>query len=429
MTHKHSILLTVWALTGFAISGLADDAPLWDLAKHDIPGALQKGIIQKVDGKITLRDGAAFAVPAEAFPDQKNFTVQVTASLCELVQDGFFTAMKKQTEKDDGFTFGMNYRKEPWYARHVAATVNNIFMAANAIGGQRGPQADTPYTFTVAVRDGYASFYIDDAPYKSCYMEMVANQEPMWIGHNLSTSAKPMPAVISGVKVYGPGFKYVSVKEPKNVYPRGAVAGKGWALDIPKIEHPEWPKVLIYGDSISMGYRGSFIPEMLKRNVYVFHCCHFVGGDVPEQALTEMAGRYRFDAVVFNNGLHSLHWTTNAVSDSVVQDRMRKLARCFKKGAPQAKIFYLMTTPHTAPKPAPDQPVASLGEKNDVVVRLNTLSAPVMKEQGIEAIDIYAVLAKRLELASGDGYHWQGSAYQIITDEIGKRILPTLGKK
>lgn len=422
------VSLLTWSCIALALAVAADDAPLWDLAKNQIPAALKTGVIEKVDGKIALRDGAAFAVPAEAFPDPKNFTVQVTALLSELVQDGFFTAMKKQTEKDDGFTFGMNYRKEPWYARHVAATVNNIFMSANAIGGQRGPQTDTPYTFTVAVRDGYASFYIDDVPYKSCYMEMVPNQEPLWIGRNLNTGAKPMPAVISGVKVYGSGFNYVSKKEPKSENPRGAVAGKGWALDIPKVEHPEWPKVLIYGDSISMGYRGSFIPAMLKQNVYVFHCCHFVGGDVPEPALTEMAGRYKFDAVVFNNGLHSLHWTTNAVSDAVVQDRMRKLARCFKKGAPQAKIFYLMTTPHTAPKPAPDQAVASLGDKNDVVVRLNTLSAPVMKEAGIELIDVYAVLAKRLELASGDGYHWQGAAYQIITDEISKRVLRVLGK-
>ena len=422
------VSLLTWSCTILALTIVADDAPLWDLAKNGIPSALQIGKIEKVDGKIALHDGAAFAVPTEAFPDQKNFTVQVTASLSALVQDGFFTAMTKQTEKDDGFTFGMNYRKEPWYARHVAATVNNIFMSANAIGGQRGPQADTPYTFTVAVRDGYASFYIDDVPYKSCYMAMIPNQEPLWIGRNLNARVKPMPAVISGVKVYGADFKYVSKKERTSEYPRGAVAGKGWALDIPKIEHSDWPKVLIYGDSISMGYKGSFIPALLKQKIYVFHCCHFVGGDVPETALTEMAGRYRFDAVVFNNGLHSLHWTTNAVSDAVVQDRMRKLAQCFKRGASQAKLFYLMTTPHTAPKPAPGQPVSRMGDKNDVVVRLNTLSAPVMKDEGIEIIDVYEVLAKRLELAAGDGYHWQGAAYQIITDAISKRVLPALGK-
>lgn len=422
-------LVLLWALVAVTVPALAEEAVLWDLAKHEIPAALQSGAIEKADGKISLRDGAAFAVPAEAFPDQKNFTVQVTASLCELVENGVFTAMKKQSDQDDGFTFSMNYRAEPWYSRHVAAIVNNIFMSARAVNGQRGPQVDTPYTFTVAVRDGFASFYVDDVPYKRCLMEMAPNDEPMWIGRNLKANTKAMPAVIHSVKVYGPAYTYVSKREPKSEYPRGAVAGKGWALDIPEIKHPQWPKVLIYGDSISMGYRGFFIPEMLEKQVYVFHCCHFVGGDVPKQAITEMASRFKFDAVIFNNGLHSLHWTPDKVSDEVVYNRMRDLAQCIKAGAPQAKIYYLMTTPHTAPRPAPDKPVDSLGEKNDVVVRLNTISAQVMKEEGIDIIDVYAILAKQLELASGDGYHWQRPAYQIISQEIGKRVLPVLGKQ
>jgi iduronate 2-sulfatase len=47
-------------------------------------GALCSGKVEKVDGKVPLRDGAAFAIPAGAFPDQKNFTVQVTLSVNEL---------------------------------------------------------------------------------------------------------------------------------------------------------------------------------------------------------------------------------------------------------------------------------------------------------------------------------------------------------
>ncbi|MCB1093678.1 MAG: hypothetical protein KDL87_19215, partial [Verrucomicrobiae bacterium] len=156
------------------------------------------------------------------------------------------------------------------------------------------------------------------------------------------------------------------------------------------------------------------------------HCVHFVGGEVPEAALTEMAGRYSFDAVVFNNGLHSLGWTPDKVSDAVVTERMRTLAGCFKKGAPQARLFYLMTTPHTASRPAPDQPVNALGDKNDVVIRLNTLSARVMKQEGIEIIDAYAPLASRLELAAGDHFHWQGPAYELLTREIIDGISPTL---
>jgi hypothetical protein len=134
------------------------------------------------------------------------------------------------------------------------------------------------------------------------------------------------------------------------------------------------------------------------------------------------------DAIVFNNGLHSLSWTPDKVPDAVVLDRMTKLTHCFQSGAPQAKIFYLLTTPHTAARPAPNQPVTALGDKNDVVLRLNRLSEQVMKPQGIEVIDAYSLLAAHLELAAGDNFHWQGPAYQLLTEAISRRVLPVLGK-
>ncbi len=421
------------ALAGFAFlleTGFADEKPLWDLSSDLIPAERQSGSIEKLDGKVLLENGAAFAVPNEAFPDQKNFTVEVTFEITELVEQSLFTIMSKQSDSEsgDGFTVDMNYRAEPYHARRIGTYVNNIFMKASGIGGRQGPKVNTPYTVTMAVRDGYASFYLDDRPIKQCFMEMIPNDEPMWIGRNLTDTDKPMPVVIKSVKVFAPSFEYVSEKEDKSDNPRGAVAGKGWALDVPKIEHPDWPKILIYGDSISMGYRRSFIPEMLEQQAYVFHCVHFVGGEVPKAALTEMASRYEFDAIVFNNGLHSLSWTPDKVPDQLVYDRMRDLAQCFKTGAPQARIFYLMTTPHTAPKPADDMPVDSLGEKNDVVVRLNTISEQVMEDEGIEIIDVYSILAEKLELASGDGYHWSSPAYEIITREISERVLPAVGK-
>ena len=52
-----------------------------------------------------------------------------------------------------------------------------------------------------------------------------------------------------------------------------------------------------------------------------------------------------------------------------------------------------------------------------------------MKEEGIPIIDVYSILSKRLELAAGDGYHWQGPAYQIISHEIAARVLPAVGKQ
>ena len=77
---------------------------------------------------------------------------------------------------------------------------------------------------------------------------------------------------------------------------------------------------------------------------------------------------------------------------------------------------------------ATPSPVTGLGDKNEVVVRLNTLSAQVMKEENIEWLDVYTILASKLELAAGDNFHWKKPAYEIISQEVAKRVLPVLRK-
>lgn len=197
-------------LFALAFSGLAtaDESPLWDLAKNDIPA------VEKAGRAIKLHDGASFAVPAEAFPDQKNFTVQVTLSLDALVQDAVFTVMNKQSGgKDDGFAMFFNYKDKPYYARQVNSVVNKILMTGGALNGRNEPEINKPCTFTLAVRNGLATFYIDDAPIKKCFMELVPNSEPMWIGRNDNPKSKTMPVTVHSVKVFGPAYNYVSKKE------------------------------------------------------------------------------------------------------------------------------------------------------------------------------------------------------------------------
>ena len=120
MMHTRT-LLTILLLSLTGAASAADEPALWDLAKNEIPAAQKSGAVEKADGVVKLRDGASFAVPAEAFPDQKNFTVQVTLSLDALVQDAVFTLMnKRSSQKDDGFAMFFNYKDKPYYARQVA---------------------------------------------------------------------------------------------------------------------------------------------------------------------------------------------------------------------------------------------------------------------------------------------------------------------
>ena len=402
---------------------LSAENVLWDLSKNAL-GACS-GNVSIANGKVALRDGTAFAIPAEAFPDMKNFTVQITLSFNQLLAKSLFTMMTKQTTGDDGFDFSiLNHQEIPGNAT-IYSSVNKILLESPVALGKNWPQIETPTTFNLVVRNGFATFYHGDRPIKSCSMEMTPNSEPMWIGRNTDLQFKPLPVTLHEVKVYGANYKFVSKIEENS--PRKSLSGKGWTLEAPKtIEHSEWPKVMIYGDSVMLGYRPSLEAELSKRNVYIFSYCGFVNGEVPEQVLADAAASHKFDVIVFNNGLHSLSWTKKAVPDAVVSDRMRKLATSFKKGAPQAKVFYLATTPVTGRRPAPKQAVTSLGGLNDVVLRLNSLSAQVMKEEKIELIDAYSLLVDKLELATGDTMHWEGPAYKLISEEMARKIFSHL---
>lgn len=49
--------------------------------------------------------------------------------------------------------------------------------------------------------------------------------------------------------------------------------------------------------------------------------------------------------------------------------------------------------------------------------------------QDVGLTDVHAILAKQVELAFCDGYHWQRPAYQIISQEIGKRVFTGAGEQ
>jgi hypothetical protein len=92
--------------------------------------------------------------------------------------------------------------------------------------------------------------------------------------------------------------------------------------------------------------------------------------------------------------------------------------RGFKTGAPNAKLFWISTTPHTARRSEPGKPVDALGDKNPVVLRINRIAEQVMKAEAVEVIDMYTPFAARLDLAAGDEYHWSSPAYKMISDAI-----------
>ena len=128
----------------------------------------------------------------------------------------------------------------------------------------------------------------------------------------------------------------------------------------------------------------------------------------------------KFDYIVFNNGLHSLHWTEDKVTDAQIEDITRGMVNALRKGCSGARLIWLSTTPHTERSPG-----SGLGDRNPIVLRINRIAEKVMKDEKIDIIDGYGLLKDHLDWTRGDGYHWNDNAYKLIAETI---IGRTIGK-
>jgi hypothetical protein len=412
-------LLCFLVTCGIPFSLLAQ-SPIWELGKNKIPDDLNHGAVQEADGSVSVGGGRYFGVPASAFPDQKNFTVEVRVSFPELAEDTMLNVLLKQPREGVDTGIGLTCIHGRASFRAYRPIINGMH-----IGAIRTPfEVGRDYTFTVAVRNGSAAYYLNEVPGSKHFTLVLPNEEPMWVGKKLMDRERPFAAAkIASLKVYGADYEYKSPKEKVSAEPRGAVAGKNWMIDAPTVIDPKRPKLLFYGDSISGGYRQHLLPA-LEGKVYAYHWAHFVGSLDPkiDQLIEQGAAVAEFDWIFFNNGLHSLSWTEDRATDEQIAETTRGIVRGFKKGAPKAKLFWIATTPHTARSSAPGKPVDALGDKNSVVLRINRIAEQVMQQEGVEVLDVYTPLAAKLELASGDEYHWHGPAYKIISDAVLSKL-------
>lgn len=204
--------------------------------------------------------------------------------------------------------------------------------------------------------------------------------------------------------------------------------------------HEDWQKIMVFGDSISCGYVPHLKQLMKARNVDVYHYWDYVGDKPDKQKLSNIAASQKFAVIVFNNGLHSMHWTRDKVSDKEIYNRTRDIVRAFRKGCPGAKLIWLQVTPYTGDRNAEGR-VTSMGDGAEMVLRLNEISAKVMHDEHVEVIDTYKLLSTHLDWAAGDHYHWHVPAYQAIAKEVDDAVAryqkamflairkPCLGKK
>ncbi len=175
---------------------------------------------------------------------------------------------------------------------------------------------------------------------------------------------------------------------------------------------PGLPRVLLIGDSICNGYNGK-VREMLdgKANVSFWASSKCVTDPDYFRELDFMLDAYPYDAVCFNNGLHSL------TTDRTEWDAAYRAAADFIRAKlPDTKLSLTLSTPLKDPN------------LTAVSASLNETVTVLAEEKGLPVIDLFSAMdgLDREEYWS-DTYHFRAPAIEMQAKVISEHVLKQLG--
>ena len=190
---------------------------------------------------------------------------------------------------------------------------------------------------------------------------------------------------------------------------------------------PGLPRVLLIGDSISIGYT---VPtrKLLAGKVNV-HRIPENGGHTAKglEQLTKWLGDGKWDAIHFNWGLHDLKYLKDGKLDlsgeqlgppPQYEKNLRELVKRLKKTG--AKLIWAATTP---------VPEGAGGRKAGDAARYNQIAAKVMAEAKVPTNDLHAFALPRLkQIQRPKNVHFLSEGSEALARQAADHILRALGK-
>ena len=186
----------------------------------------------------------------------------------------------------------------------------------------------------------------------------------------------------------------------------------------PVKDDPKLPRVLLIGDSISIGYTVA-VRERLKGKANLHRIPQNGGAtEVGLEKMTAWLGKGKWDVIHFNFGLHDAKYTSEttqrATRDQYIVN-LRKLITPMK--ATGAKLVFATTTP------VPMGGVLSPTRKFDSVEERNKLAVQLMQSSDVAIDDLYAVAKPIMEKhGRPNDVHFAPEGYQVLAAAVAASI-------
>lgn len=178
------------------------------------------------------------------------------------------------------------------------------------------------------------------------------------------------------------------------------------------------PRVLLIGDSISVGYGPTVIGELAAlAHVDRLSNSRNLLDPVHRRETRLVLEHGNYAAIHFNNGLHGWHLT-----DAEYEQGLADYVALLRELAPSAQLVWASSTPVTVV----DEPGRLNEQKNAVVRRRNAVAARVVAGAGLAMNDLYSLVVDRAELKSNDGYHFNAEGQRVLGLAVAAVLRQTL---
>lgn len=209
--------------------------------------------------------------------------------------------------------------------------------------------------------------------------------------------------------------------EKKTPPAKAAPANPDRAAFEPVQDDPKLPRVLLIGDSISIGYTLAVREELRGRaNV---HRIPTNGGPTTNglARLKQWLGGGKWDVIHFNWGLHDLKAMSDGnrqVTPEAYDKNLRELVRQLK--ATGAKLIWASTTPVPEGKLNPPR-------SNADVQAYNRLAATIMVEHQVAIDDLYGFALPRLaDIQRPANVHFTDAGSKVLAGQVATSIAAAL---
>ncbi len=191
------------------------------------------------------------------------------------------------------------------------------------------------------------------------------------------------------------------------------------------VEDPKLPRVLLIGDSISIGYTPE-TRQLLKGKANVLRIPTNGGATTKGTAsIDPWLGSGKWDVIHFNWGLHDIKRMKDGrmhdagemqVSPDQYEKNLNTLVERLKRTG--ARLIWASTTP---------VPEGATGRIKGDDVKANTIAEKVMKQQGVVINDLYAaVLPNLAQYQQPKNVHFNNDGSAFLAKQVATKITEAL---